>query len=127
MYTIIRINPHLINILSNIINGMAIIQSANRLIVTFCLTVIALFLTNSSKCFSYNLVPLNQISNFLDPLTKQNEANRRKGVVGSIGKIIPTIPKPINTKPKNIYMNFFTLMMVLTPSLLLYKKTPIKK
>ena len=47
-------------------------------------------------------VPLNHISNFLDPLTKHTEANSNKGVVGNNGNIIPTIPNPRNINPNNI-------------------------
>ena len=82
-------------------NGIAIIQSADRRMINFFFNVIARFFTNSSKCFLYIVVPLNQISNFLDPLTKQKEANSNKGVVGNSGSIIPTIPNPIKIKPKN--------------------------
>lgn len=32
---------------------------------------------------------LNHLSNFSDPLTKQKDANRRKGVVGKIGRTTP--------------------------------------
>jgi hypothetical protein len=110
-----RINTILMNILSNIMSGIAIIQSANTLMVTFCLIVIALFLTNSSKCFLYSFVPLNQTSNLLDPLTKKKEANSNSGVVGSSGKITPNIPNPMNTKPKKIYKNFFNRTMIFTP------------
>ncbi len=87
--------------LSDRMNGMAIIQSANALIVIFCCSVNALSFKNPSKCFLYSVVPLNQRSNLSDPLTKQADANSKKGVVGTSGRIIPIIPKPIKKNPKH--------------------------
>lgn len=100
--------------LSNMMNGMAIIISADNSIVIFCLKVMALSLTNSSKCFLYSFVPLNQTSNFFDPLTKHTEAKSRNGVVGSSGKITPNIPRPMKIKPSVIYINFLMFLILLT-------------
>ncbi len=97
---------------------MAIIKSAVSSIVSFCLKVIALFLTNPSKCFLYIFVPLNQTSNLFDPLTKQTEAKRRKGVVGKSGRIIPMIPRNMNKKPSAIYTTF--LIFFILSTLLIY-------
>ena len=77
-------------------------QSADNRIIHFFFNVIALLLTNSSKCFLYSLVPLNQISNFLDPLTKHTDAKRNKGVVGNNGNTIPTMPNPRKKNPRDI-------------------------
>ena len=76
--------------------------SANANKITFCFNVIALSLTNDSKCFLYTLVFINQVLNLSDPLAKQNDANNRNGVVGRIGKITPIAPKANATKPMHI-------------------------
>lgn len=101
--------------LSRIKKGIAIIASANNKIVVFCLNVIDLFITNSSKCFLYTFVPLNQTSNLLDPLTKQKDAKSKNGVVGNKGKIIPIIPINMKTNPNVIYITFIIFVMALRP------------
>ena len=96
--------------------GKAIITSAVNKIVHFCLSGMAFSLTKSSKYFLYSFVPLNQISNFGDPFTKQNAARRNNGVVGKIGNIIPTIPKPTHKSPTNIKNQLRTvLIMIFSP------------
>ncbi len=95
--------------LSRIINGTAIIASALKRIVNFCLRVISRRFTNPSKCFLYRLVPLNHRSNLFDPFTKKKEASISRGVVGMIGKTIPITPRPKKRNPKKIYKIFVTL------------------
>ena len=96
--------------------GIAIIASANNNSVHFCLRVIALSLTKSSRCLLYIFVPLNQRSNLSEPFTKQYAARRKKGVVGSIGNIIPTIPNPTHKSPISIYTQLImVLIFILSP------------
>lgn len=42
-------------------------------------------------------------------LTKQYAASSKKGVVGRIGKNIPTTPKPTDSNPAAVKRYFFTL------------------
>ena len=93
--------------------GKAIITSAVNKIVHFCLSGMAFSLTKSSKYFLYSFVPLNQISNFGDPFTKQNAARRNNGVVGKIGNTIPTIPKPTHKSPTNIKIQLRTVLIMI--------------
>ena len=92
--------------------------SANNNIVSFCFSVIDLSFTKSSKYFLYSFVPLNQTSNFSEPFTKQNAANRNNGVVGNTGKTIPIIPNPRDKNPHNIKSHLtIVLMMMISFSL----------
>lgn len=100
--------------------GKAIITSAVNKIVHFCLSGMAFSLTKSSKYFLYSFVPLNQISNFGDPFTKQNAARRNNGVVGKIGNTIPTIPKPTHKSPTNIKIQLRTVLIMILSLLYSY-------
>jgi hypothetical protein len=42
----------------------------------------------------------------LEPLAKQKEVRSKKGVVGRIGKAIPTTPSPRDIKPTSRYKLF---------------------
>ena len=64
-------------------------KSAKAKIHIFSFNVIDLSFTNDSKCFLYNLVPINQVLNLSDPFAKQYDANNKNGVVGSIGNTTP--------------------------------------
>ncbi len=95
-------SPALSAQLSLMMNGMAIMQSANRRIDSFCFNVISRFRTNPSRCFLYSRLSLNHTSNLFEPRIKQYDANRRSGVVGIIGRTMPIMPSPRDRKPARI-------------------------
>ena len=76
---------------------------AGRSRLNFVFKVILRFCTSSSKWFLYSFVPVNHVWNFSEPLARQNDANNRKGVVGSTGKTTPTAPIPIAANPRIIH------------------------
>ena len=104
----------LTNRLSNIINGKSIIKSANKSNDHFCFNVIALLFTNDSKCFLYNFVLLNHLSNLFEPLAKQYDAKSKNGVVGSTGSTTPIEPKANDIIPAVRYRYFFILFINIT-------------
>lgn len=108
-------NMILIRMLSKMKNGKAMVKSANNKIVIFCFNVILLSRTKLSKCFLYIEVPLNQTSNFFEPLTKKKEANNKSGVVGTTGRMIPMIPIPMHIKPAIIYKLLIILLIRTIP------------
>lgn len=88
-----------------------IIQLANKRILIFVAIFISRFLKNSSKCFLYNFVPLNQRSIRSDPFIKKKEAINKNTVVGITGTTTPIIPIPTKTNPRTIKINLFSLLV----------------
>src|SRR5690606_21787739 len=80
-------------------------------------TVMLRSLTKLSKCFLYIFVLRNHSSNLLEPLTKQNEAKRRKGVVGSTGRKIPRTPRPRLINPTSTNKTLAICFIELNPLL----------
>jgi len=86
---------------------VSIIPSAQINTVIFCLSNRDFVLTYSDKYFLYIHVLRNQQSIFFEPLAKQYRNSSKNGVVGNIGRIMPTIPNVIVTAPTKTKSNFF--------------------